>query len=97
MENNATGTTATKPNTISHNAGLEGILLLLPKSGVVVQRVKYDLICLKCGKTWGVYLNSDIPPYLWDMCRACDTKKRNEQKWEIQRLYRAETDRRRDY
>lgn len=59
-------------------------------NSVFVLRMKLDLKCGNCGKTWGLWVTNEALPPNWDECRECQQKKREENNRQISQLYRAD-------
>jgi hypothetical protein len=47
--------------------------ITLPDSeNVRITKVKLCCTCVRCGSTWGVYVDiGGKPPYVWNMCYRC--------------------------
>lgn len=77
-----TGTVITKTN-----LGLTTWTAPTPKPTVAVTRMKVDLKCLVCGKTWGLWVVNEALPPEWDKCRECEQNRKQENNREIKNLY----------
>jgi hypothetical protein len=61
-----------------------------PRPTVAVTRMKVDLKCMVCGKTWGLWVLNEALPPAWDKCRECEQKRIQENNRQIEQSYRAD-------